>query len=174
MDLLRGSYPGAVGGWLAAMEPGTFWAYHATSGVVQAIGDFWQYFEPVRAAMPQNCTKDVQDVIEYIDSTLPQGNETAKRQLKESFLLGNLEDADFASYVSLENQRMRGQIGHRIPSCLTIRSLTSFLGRSRMDPGPRRSTVLLEGAGRCLCIGSVIILRYGSSRGLVSHPPGKA
>lgn len=42
-----GSYPGALAGWISVKEPGTFWAYYGTSGVVEAIGDFWQYFVPV-------------------------------------------------------------------------------------------------------------------------------
>lgn len=35
-----GSYSGALTGWVEAVDPGTFWAYYATSAVVEAIGDF--------------------------------------------------------------------------------------------------------------------------------------
>ena len=92
-----GSYPGALAGWLAALEPGTFWAYHGTSGVVQAIGDFWQYFQPVMEATPQNCTKDLSNVVDYIDHVLLKGSHKQKQKLKDKFMLGDLEDADFAS-----------------------------------------------------------------------------
>lgn len=92
-----GSYPGALAGWLAALEPDTFWAYHGTSGVVEAIGDFWQYFQPVIEATPQNCSKDLGDVIDYIDDVLLHGEECDKQNLKDRFKLGDLEDGDFAS-----------------------------------------------------------------------------
>lgn len=92
-----GSYPGALAGWLAALEPGTFWALHGTSGVVQAVGDFWTYFQPVLEATPQNCSKDLSHAIDHIDRVLLHGSKHEKRKLKESFKLGDLKDADFAA-----------------------------------------------------------------------------
>ena len=92
-----GSYPGALAGWLAALEPGTFWAYHGTSGVVEGIRDFWQYFQPVLEATPQNCSSDLNNVIDYIDEVLLNGEDDQKQKLKDRFMLGDLEDADFAS-----------------------------------------------------------------------------
>lgn len=35
-----GSYSGALSGWVEAVDPGTFWAYHASSAVVEAIDNF--------------------------------------------------------------------------------------------------------------------------------------
>lgn len=35
-----GSYSGALTGWVEALDPGTYWAYYATSAVVEAVGDF--------------------------------------------------------------------------------------------------------------------------------------
>jgi hypothetical protein len=92
-----GSYPGALAGWIAVKDPGTFWAYYGTSGVVQAIGDYWQYFVPVQEATPKNCSADVNLVINYIDNILTFGSQKEKAKLKAKFLLENLEDADFAS-----------------------------------------------------------------------------
>lgn len=92
-----GSYPGALAGWIANKDPGTFWAYYGTSGVVQAVGDFWQYFVPVQEATPKNCSADVNTVIEYVDSVLLHGSSREKNQLKAKFQLQGLEDADFAS-----------------------------------------------------------------------------
>jgi hypothetical protein len=93
-----GSYPGALAGWIAVKDPGTFWAYHSTSGVVQAVSDFWQYFVPVMEATPSNCSKDLQDVIAYVDTVLLHGSDKQKRKLKAKFALPeDLEDADFAA-----------------------------------------------------------------------------
>lgn len=35
-----GSYSGALAAWVEAVDPGTFWAYHASSAVVEVIYDF--------------------------------------------------------------------------------------------------------------------------------------
>lgn len=41
-----GSYSGALATWTESVDPGTFWAYHATSAVVEAIYDFVSKIEP--------------------------------------------------------------------------------------------------------------------------------
>ncbi|KAI1826287.1 serine carboxypeptidase S28-domain-containing protein [Xylaria intraflava] len=94
-----GSYPGALAGWIANKDPGTFWAYYGTSGVVQAIGDFWQYFVPVLEATPKNCSSDVNTVINYIDTVLLHGSPKEKDALKAKFKLDGIQDADFASAI---------------------------------------------------------------------------
>ncbi|KAI2634610.1 serine carboxypeptidase S28-domain-containing protein [Xylaria nigripes] len=94
-----GSYPGALSGWIANKDPGTFWAYYGTSGVVQAIGNFWQYFVPVLEATPKNCSTDLNNVINYVDNILLHGNVTEKNQLKAQFKLDGLEDADFGAAI---------------------------------------------------------------------------
>lgn len=92
-----GSYAGALAGWLAAIDPGTFWAYYSSSGVVEAVGDFWTYFAPVQEATPRNCSLDVGAVINYVDLTLAFGFPKQKQALKDKFGLGDLIDADFAA-----------------------------------------------------------------------------
>lgn len=97
-----GSYAGALSAWTNSVAPGTFWAYHATSAVVEAIDDFWTYFNPVMQGMPKNCSSDVQQVVNYIDGVLALGTPKAKQALKDKFGLGGIvHDDDFAS--ALEN-----------------------------------------------------------------------
>lgn len=57
--LVGGSYAGALTSWVMNTKPGVFWAGYSSSGVVQAITDFWGYFEPIRKFGPKNCTADV-------------------------------------------------------------------------------------------------------------------
>ncbi|KAI1437330.1 serine carboxypeptidase S28-domain-containing protein [Xylaria sp. CBS 124048] len=94
-----GSYPGALAAWIANKDPGTFWAYYGTSGVVQAVSNFWQYFVPVHEATPQNCSSDINTVINYVDGVLLHGNPREKANLKTKFKLDGLEDADFAAAI---------------------------------------------------------------------------
>lgn len=96
--LSGGSYSGALTAWVEHLDPDTFWAYHASSAVVETIGNFWQYFEPVRAGLPKNCSADVTLVIDYVDSVLANGTAAEVAALKNKFGLGTVEhNDDFAS-----------------------------------------------------------------------------
>ncbi|KAM7191978.1 hypothetical protein V8F20_009102 [Naviculisporaceae sp. PSN 640] len=90
-----GSYAGALGAWLAVREPGTIWASYVSSAVVEAIGDYWNYFTPIQEVTPKNCSSDVNAVYEYIDNLLATGSVDEKTALKGQFMLGNLTDQDF-------------------------------------------------------------------------------
>ncbi|KAF3763262.1 hypothetical protein M406DRAFT_356989 [Cryphonectria parasitica EP155] len=95
-----GSYSGALTGWVEAVDPGTYWAYYATSAVVETIWDFYQYFKPVQAGMPANCSADVQSVIAYVDSVLTSNDTAAIQSLKAKFALEDLEhNDDFAAVL---------------------------------------------------------------------------
>ncbi|KAF7169373.1 hypothetical protein CNMCM6106_004298 [Aspergillus hiratsukae] len=95
-----GSYSGALSAWTESIAPGTFWAYHASSAPVEAIYDFWQYFEPVVEGMPKNCSMDVSRVANYIDHVYKSGNIKRQQELKEMFGLGGLKHFDdFAAAI---------------------------------------------------------------------------
>ncbi|KAG2008772.1 endoprotease [Coprinopsis cinerea AmutBmut pab1-1] len=74
--MMGGSYMGALTSWTMNERPGTFWAGYSSSGVVQPLADFWQYWSLVAHYMPQNCTNSVASVISYIDSTVDTWMET--------------------------------------------------------------------------------------------------
>ncbi|EFX02097.1 serine-type peptidase [Grosmannia clavigera kw1407] len=95
-----GSYAGALAAWEAASDNHPFWAFYATSAVVQSIGDFWQYFDTVRLASPANCSADLVATIAHVDEVLTSGSLSQKLDLKASFLLEDLEDADFANALT--------------------------------------------------------------------------
>ncbi|KAI0352501.1 peptidase S28 [Trametes cingulata] len=104
--LVGGSYSGALTSYTMYNKPGLFYAGYASSAVVQAIADFWGYFEPIRLSMPKNCSADVEAVIAFVDEVLTSGNASAIQALKENFGLGDLEqDDDFAAalYAPLQD-----------------------------------------------------------------------
>ncbi len=91
------------------MAPGTYWAYYASSAPVQAIDDFWQYYEPVREGMPKNCSVNLVNIINYVDGLLHAGKNEDIAALKAKFGLTNLShDDDFAGYCASR----RGSITH--------------------------------------------------------------
>jgi hypothetical protein len=92
--LTGASYPGALTSWTMVNKPGLFAAGYASSAVVEAILDFWQYFEPIRQNMPQNCSADVQAVIQRVDSTLLGRNATAIQALRDNWGMGDVTHLD--------------------------------------------------------------------------------
>ncbi|KAG6918838.1 hypothetical protein DXG01_011243 [Tephrocybe rancida] len=92
--LVGGSYSGALTSWTMVNKPGVFFAGYGSSGVVEAILDFWEYFEPIRLNMPQNCSADVQAVIGHIDEVFSGGNATAIKAIKDNFGLGAMTHLD--------------------------------------------------------------------------------
>ncbi|KAF8969331.1 serine carboxypeptidase S28-domain-containing protein [Flammula alnicola] len=73
--LIGGSYSGTQ------TKPGLFAAGYASSAVVEAILDFWKYFEPI-------------PVISHVDKTFTGKNPTAIQALKNNFGLGNMTHLD--------------------------------------------------------------------------------
>jgi hypothetical protein len=51
--------------------------------------------------MAKNCSKDVERVVDHIDSVYHSGNEKKIQKLKDMFGLGDLEFDDFAAYATL-------------------------------------------------------------------------
>lgn len=99
--MVGGSYSAALAGWTAALYPGTFWAYAASSGVVQAMPNNWGYFDTISMAAPLNCSTDFKKMIEYVDRVLLTGHDQEKTALKKLFMLDGLEDVEFALYVPI-------------------------------------------------------------------------
>ncbi|GKT44832.1 putative extracellular serine carboxypeptidase [Colletotrichum spaethianum] len=93
-----GSYSGTLAAAIARLAPGTIWAYHASSGPVEAVYDYWGYFLPIQKGMPQNCSRDFERMVDYIDNVLVTGTEDEVFSLKKKFGLQDLaHNDDFAS-----------------------------------------------------------------------------
>lgn len=80
-----GSYAGTLAFNMAAVKPGTFWAYTSSSGPAEAIYDFYGYYDPIREHMPKNCSTDLEKVIAHIDSVLINGTTGQQQKLLSDF-----------------------------------------------------------------------------------------
>ena len=100
--LIGGSYSGALAAWTQHIMPGTFYAYHASSAVVQAIYEFDEYFAPIEAALPRNCSRDVQAVVARVDRVLTRDDPGEVAHLKNLFGLADIEHHDdFAELITI-------------------------------------------------------------------------
>ncbi|KAH9948740.1 peptidase S28 [Amylocystis lapponica] len=94
--LVGGSYAGALTSFTLVNQPDVFYAGWASSAVVESIVDYWGYWEPIRVFMPQNCSKDVEAVIDHIDTTFTSGTSTEIDTIKTLFKMNLSHLDDFA------------------------------------------------------------------------------
>ncbi|MCJ1287163.1 hypothetical protein MMC26_006511 [Xylographa opegraphella] len=94
-----GSYAGAFVAFLRVLYPNVFWGAISSSGVVKAIYDYWEYYEPVRQYGPAECITTTQSVMHVVDTIL-LNHTSLTGQLKNTFLMPNVTyNNDFASVL---------------------------------------------------------------------------
>lgn len=97
-----GSYAGGYVAFLRKLYPEVFFGAISSSGVVEAIIDYWQYYLGALNYGPKDCMAATQDFTQVIDGILIGKNDTKlTSRLKNAFLLPNVtHDNDFASVLS--------------------------------------------------------------------------
>ncbi|CAF3638305.1 unnamed protein product [Fusarium graminearum] len=95
-----GSYAGAFAAFARKIYPDLFWGGISSSGVTEAIVDYWQYFEAARLFAPGDCAKVTQKLTHVVDNILLGDDKEEKKQLKIAFGLLGLRDDDFVMTIS--------------------------------------------------------------------------
>ncbi|KAK5006858.1 hypothetical protein LTR28_005996, partial [Elasticomyces elasticus] len=97
-----GSYAGAFSAFLRVLYPDVFWGAISSSGVVEAIWDYWAYYEPVAEYGPPDCIATQKTLTHVVDNILIGKHQSdLTLQLKTAFGFQDLEhDADFASVLA--------------------------------------------------------------------------
>ncbi|KAF2093823.1 peptidase S28 [Rhizodiscina lignyota] len=96
-----GSYAGAFVAFLRTQYPDVFYGAISSSGVTEAIYDYWEYYVPIIEHGPQDCIKTTQTFISTIDNILLGDRSSAIAELKSAFGLQNLtHNQDFAYLLS--------------------------------------------------------------------------
>ena len=95
-----GSYAGAFVAFLRTLYPGVFWGAISSSGVTEAIWDYWQYFEPIRQFGPPDCIRITQVVTDVVDNVLIKKVGSVEN-VKALFGMSNITyNDDFASVLN--------------------------------------------------------------------------
>jgi hypothetical protein len=97
-----GSYAGAFVAILRKQYPDVYWGAISSSGVTEAIYDYWQYYDAARIYGPHECITATEKLTNIVDNILIGKNDTDyPQQLKSAFGLGNLSRSDdFANAIS--------------------------------------------------------------------------
>ncbi|KAK3985661.1 putative serine protease EDA2 [Cladorrhinum sp. PSN332] len=100
-----GSYAGSFVAFLRKLYPDVYWGAIASSGVPEAIYDYWEYYEAARIYAPQDCVVATQKLTHMVDNILLLKNKTntpdTVQRLKTAFGLVNLtRNDDFANTIS--------------------------------------------------------------------------
>lgn len=86
-----GSYAGAFVAFLRTQYPEVYWGAIASSGVTEAIYDYWQYYEPIRIYGPPACVLATQEIVNVLDTVFMKNNTVLADQIKALFGLEELE-----------------------------------------------------------------------------------
>jgi hypothetical protein len=96
-----GSYAGAFVAFMRKQYPDITWGAISSSGVTEAIWDFWQYYEPIRVFGPPDCIANHQKMMNILDTIIMANDSQTVDDLKSAFQLQNLtNNQDFANLVS--------------------------------------------------------------------------
>ncbi|KAI1371380.1 peptidase S28 [Hypoxylon crocopeplum] len=97
-----GSYAGAFVAFLRVLYPDVYYGAISSSGVPEAIWDYWQYFEGAAVYGPPVCVETTQKLTHIIDNILiGKAGSDYVGQLKAVFGLPNVTyDNDFASAIN--------------------------------------------------------------------------
>lgn len=80
------SYSGGQSAFIRKLYPDVFWGGISSSGVTEAIIDYWRYFEPVRQYGPADCIWTQQFITDIVDKIfIDSKNETLKGDFKLFF-----------------------------------------------------------------------------------------
>ncbi|KKY36474.1 putative extracelular serine [Diaporthe ampelina] len=80
------SYSGGQSAFLRKLYPDVFWGGISSSGVTEAIIDYWRYLEPIRQYGPADCIWTQQFITDVVDKIfIDSKNETLKGQFKLFF-----------------------------------------------------------------------------------------
>lgn len=108
-----GSYAGAFAAFLRTVYPDVFWGAISSSGVTEAIVDYWEYYEAARLYAPGDCAGVTADLVEVVDRILKLEGSASKEDrgaLKAAFGLEDLEhDDDFASVLASGISGLQGE-----------------------------------------------------------------
>lgn len=97
-----GSYAGAFNAFLRVQYPDVFWGTISSSGVTEAIYDYWQYFAPIAEYGPADCMTAQKTFTHIVDNIVIGKNDSdLTTELKSLLGLQNLTHIeDFANVLS--------------------------------------------------------------------------
>lgn len=80
-----GSYAGALVAFLRIQYPDVYWGAISSSGVTEAIYDFWEYYEAQRKYAPADCVDTQGKLINIMDNILRSGDNSTIDSFKAAF-----------------------------------------------------------------------------------------
>lgn len=87
--------------FLRKLYPEVWWGAISSSGVPEAVLNYWQYNEAARLYAPKDCVETIQNVIQLVDNILLGKNAALKTKLKTTFGFSSLaDDRAFAEMFS--------------------------------------------------------------------------
>lgn len=97
-----GSYAGAFVAFLRIQYPDIYWGAISSSGVTEAIWDYWEYYEPIREYGPPDCIDTHAKIVNVMDNILMSGDNSTVDELKSAFNASGITYNDDFAYTFTE------------------------------------------------------------------------
>lgn len=105
-----GSYAGAFAAFSRKLYPDAFWGAISSSGVTEAVYDYWAYNEAARLYTPGDCGPVMANVTKVVDAALFSPKSCKAATVKKLFgVSASTSNADFGSNISPPSGAMQGE-----------------------------------------------------------------
>jgi hypothetical protein len=95
--------------FLRKLYPDVWWGAISSSGVPEAVLNYWQYNEAARLYAPKDCVETIQNVIQLVDGILLGKDDALKAKLKAAF--GFTSAADNRGFAEMFSGALEGWQG---------------------------------------------------------------
>lgn len=105
-----GSYAGAFAAFTRKLHPDAYWGAISSSGVTEAIYDYWEYNEAARLFAPGNCGLVMGKMTHVVDTQLLSGDNTKVKSIKQLFgYRASTSNADFGDSIGHPTSGLQGE-----------------------------------------------------------------
>lgn len=105
-----GSYAGAFAAFTRKLYPDAFWGAISSSGVTEAVYDYWAYNEAARLYTPGDCGPVMANATKVVDTALFSQDSSKASTIKQLFRVSDsTSNADFGSTISPPSYAMQSE-----------------------------------------------------------------
>jgi hypothetical protein len=119
--------------FLRKLYPDVWWGAISSSGVPEAVLDYWQYNEAARLYAPKDCVETIQNVIQLVDGILLGKDATLKTKLKVAFgFTSAASDRGFAEMFSGALEGWQGRHWHPKQNSASVDTVCANLRKTAL------------------------------------------
>ncbi|TQS32545.1 hypothetical protein Golomagni_07136 [Golovinomyces magnicellulatus] len=166
-----GSYAGAFAAFTRKLHPDAYWGAISSSGVTEAIYDYWEYNEAARLFAPGDCGPIMGKMTHVVDTALLSGNNSKVQTVKQLFGFStSVSNPDFGDSISHPADALQGEswAAGYCPDAAT--RFLNYVGLQRRESNERMKNGKCASASKADCVAAHIQKRGAQLNDASSWP----